>query len=264
MAKETFVHKYGEWAFVTGASSGIGKDFALELARTGFNLYLVARREDELSKLKKEIEEVYKVAVTYRAFDLSSTENVNTLITETKDINIGLIVLAAGFGSGGKFTELSLETELNQIDLNCRSVVQLTHHFANRFKLKQKGGIILFGSLVGFQGVAWASTYSATKAFIQSFAEGLYDEFKLIGIDILSVAPGPVNSGFGERAHMSMGLSQSPKGIAKFSLVCLGKKPTVRPGFLSKFLGYSLIVLPKRLRSLILKQIMSDMVFKKK
>lgn len=264
MAKQAFVNKYGQWALITGATSGIGEDFALELARKGFNLHLVARGENQLAKLKKEIEDAHKVAVTYHAFDLSIAENVEILISETKDLNIGLIILAAGFGSGGKFTELSLETELNQIDLNCRSVVQLTHQFANRFKQKQKGGIILFGSLVGFQGVAWASTYSATKAFIQSFAEGLYDEFKQIGIDILSVAPGPVNSGFGERAHMNMGLSQSPKGIAELSLVCLGKKTTVRPGFLSKFLGYSLIVLPRRLRSLILKQIMSDMVFKKK
>ena len=121
--------------------------------------------------------------------------------------------------------------------------------------------VILFGSLVGFQGVPWTSTYAATKAFVQSFAEGLYGEYKGKGNDILSVAPGPVKSGFGGRASMKMGMSQSPNGIAKKSLSALGNTATIRPGFLSKFLGYSLATAPRRIRSFILKQIMSSMVF---
>ncbi len=264
MSKEKFFNKYGGWALITGATSGIGKDFALELARKGFSLHIVARSKDSLIAMKKEIESKEKITVKYSALDLSMEENVKLLISETETLDIGLLVLAAGYGTGGKFTELPREPELNQIDLNCRSVVQLTHHFVNKFKQKQKGGIILFGSLVGFQGVAWASTYAATKAFIQSFAEGLYEELKSIGIDILSVAPGPIKSGFGERANMNMGMSQSPIGIANLSLASLGNQPTVRPGLLSKFLGYSLILLPRRLRSLILKQIMAEMVFNKK
>ncbi|MCG6149794.1 SDR family NAD(P)-dependent oxidoreductase [Leptospira levettii] len=125
----------------------------------------------------------------------------------------------------------------------------------------ERKGLILFGSLVGFQGVPWASTYAATKAFIQSFAEGLYWEYKKSGVDVISVAPGPVQSGFGERAGMLMGNAQETRGIAKKVLKNLGKSITIRPGFLSKFLGYSLILLPRYLRTLLLKQIMGKMVF---
>lgn len=90
---------------------------------------------------------------------------------------------------------------------------------------------------------------------------GLYGEYKGKGIDVLSVAPGPVSSGFGGRAGMKMGMSQSSEDIAKEALISLGKTDTVRPGFLSKFLGYSLSTAPRKLRSMILKQIMASMIF---
>lgn len=252
--------KYNSWALVTGASDGIGKDFATQLAKEGFSLYLVARGTEKLERVQNELKSKFGVQVRISAQDISKSKSVESLLEETKDIQFGIIVLSAGFGSGGAFESLPLDNELNMIDLNCRSVVQMSNAFIQKALGKSNLGLIVFGSLLGFQGVPWSSTYAATKAFVQSFAEGLYGEYKGKGIDVLSVAPGPVSTGFGGRASLKMGMSQSPEGIAKEALSALGKTDTIRPGFLSKFLGYSLATAPRKIRSMILKQIMASMI----
>jgi uncharacterized protein len=258
------ISKYGKWSLITGGSDGIGRDFSRQLASLGQNIIIVGRNENKLKNIKTEIEKQYKVEIITLSLDLSSYDQVNKLLIQTENIDIGLVILAAGYGSIGKFHTLDLNSELQMVDLNCRAIVHLSHAFTNRMKSKSKGALILFGSLVGFQGVAWTANYSASKAFVQSFAEGIRAELKSANIDVLSVAPGPVSSGFGERAGMKMGQAQSTKGIAKASLKALGNQTTIRPGFLSKFLGYSLIILPRNIRSFILKQIMSGMMESKK
>ena len=115
---------------------------------------------------------------------------------------------------------------------------------------------MLFSSLVAFQGTPFSATYSATKSFIQNFAEGLHVELKPLGVSVLAAAPGPVDSGFGQRAKIQWSFSSKPESIAKGILGALGKKVTVRPDFLSKFLGWSLLLLNRWLRVLAMKQIM--------
>jgi short-subunit dehydrogenase len=254
-----FKNKYGNWALITGASNGIGKDFVFEVAKREFNLILVARNKNKLNEIKNQLVKEYKIEVNILEADLSNSIEVKKVIANTQAIDVGLIILAAGFGTSGDFTNIPIEEELNMIDLNCRAVVELTHHYANKFKTKKKGGIVLFGSLVGFQGVARTANYAATKAFIQSFAEGIRTELLPYNVDVISCAPGPIKSGFGERAKMKMGKGQNPEGIANETLNALGKKMTVRPGMLSKILGYSLSTLPRFARTLILNKIMSDM-----
>ncbi len=261
-SKSKFLTKYGPYALITGATDGIGKDFVYELARQGFSLLLVGRRKEILESIRSDINKEFGVTVEHLSLDLSKQADLEILIKNLGSKDIGLAVLAAGFGSGGEFSKLPLDLELNMVDVNCKACVQLSHSLVNKFEGRKKSGIILFGSLVGFQGAPFSATYSATKAFMQSFAEALYHEVKPTGIDVLSVAPGPVSSGFGNRAGMKMSMSQSSQGIAKTCLAALGKQNTVRPGFLSKFLGYSLITLPRSIRTLIMKQIMTGMVQK--
>lgn len=256
--QKTSIKKYGQWAIITGASDGIGKAFAVELAARGFSLVLVARRHELLEQLGKELSGKHGIECKAISLDLSLPTATESLAAQTATLDVGLLVAAAGFGTSGPFVNVPLVDELSMIDVNCRVVVEQTHVFANRFKTRGRGGIILFSSLVGFQGVPRAANYAATKAFIQTLVEGLRYELRPEGIDILSVAPGPINSGFGARANMKMGNGGTPEIVAKESLKALGNKTTVRPGFLSKFLEFSL-TLPRPMRTWIMARVMAGM-----
>ncbi|WP_438702491.1 SDR family NAD(P)-dependent oxidoreductase [Tabrizicola sp.] len=145
------------------------------------------------------------------------------------------------------------------VDLNCRAVVELTHGIGQRMASARKGGIVLFGSLVGFQGAPGSATYAATKGFVQGFAEGLAVELRPLGISVLSVAPGLVGTGFAARAGMRMGQAETPETVARVALAALPNGGTVRPGFLAKLLGWSLGTMPRWGRVRVLGQIMKGM-----
>ena len=131
------------------------------------------------------------------------------------------------------------------LDVNCRAVVQLAHHFGGRFAEQRRGGLVLMSSLLAFQGVPLAAHYAATKAFIQTLAEGLRVELAPRGVDVIASAPGPIHSGFAARADMTMGLALGPDVVASETLSRLGLLGTCRPGWLSKLLELSLLFLPR-------------------
>jgi short-subunit dehydrogenase len=251
--------RYGPAALITGASDGIGRAFAGALAAQGFDLVLVARRETVLQALARDLARTHGIAVQVIAADLTAPGAVASLLDQTAGMPIGLVVAAAGFGSIGPFLEQSVATEANMVDLNCRSVVELTHGMGQRMVTDRRGGIILFSSLVGFQGAPLSATYAATKGFVQGFAEGLAVEMRPLGISVLSVAPGPVGTGFAARAGMQMGKAETPDTVARVALAALPGGGTVRPGFLAKFLGWSLGTMPRWARVRVLGQIMKGM-----
>ena len=257
--REQFQSRYGKWAVVTGASSGIGRAMVNEIAAKGLNLVLVARRQSELEQVAKYVSARYGVEARVLAGDLASTKTLTHIETETKDLDIGLLVAAAGFGTAGDFLNANLEAELAMLDVNCRAVMQLSLHFGKRLAERGRGGLILFGSLVGYQGTPHAAHYAATKAYVQSLAEALHVELAPKGVDVLSSAPGPVNSGFAMRADMKMGAAEKPETVAKATLNALGKNMTVTPGALSKLLTWSLMTAPRGLRVRIMGKIMGGM-----
>ncbi|MCG8374551.1 MAG: SDR family NAD(P)-dependent oxidoreductase [Balneolales bacterium] len=256
--RSNFQTKYGPWAVVTGASSGIGKELALRIAENGIHTILVARNTDRLTALKSQIRERYNVKAEIVTADLADN-GVQEVITSVRGKDIGLFVGAAGFGTSGLLLENSIHEELNMLDVNCSALLALTHHFAQAFSLKKRGGIILLSSIVAFQGVPYATNYAATKAYVQSLAEGLYHELKLHHVDVLAAAPGPVITGFGERANMQMGNALKPEAIALPILKALGKKRTVLPGLLTKILTYSLKTVPRWGKTRIMMQVMKGM-----
>jgi len=132
--------------------------------------------------------------------------------------------------------------------VNCAAVLQMSHHFAPLLATKKKGGIIFVSSIVGFQGSPYTTHYAATKAYVQSLGEGLADEMRGTGVDILIAAPGPVKTGFGGTARMDMGDAQNVKTVALSITRALGKKRIVYPGWLSKLLAHSLQTLPRFLK----------------
>jgi short-subunit dehydrogenase len=256
--KKRLFTQYGPWAVVTGASSGIGLELARQLAGAGFNIIINGRDEEKLIALKTEITSTHTVEVVTVAADLSIEPGIQSIIDATKDLDIGLLIHSAGFGTSGLFAELNPEQEINMLRVNVEAVISLTHHFIQRCKQKRKAGIVFLSSLVAFQGVPYSANYAATKAYIQSFAEALSVELQGFSIDVLAVAPGPVNSGFGARADMKMGKALLPSQIGVPILQALGRKTTVVPGTLSKILVYSLRTVPRWLKIRIMHKVMHD------
>ena len=254
-----FASKYGPWALVTGASDGIGRSFAIELAKSGIHVVLVARRLAELERIADSLRTTYGVQCQVVPADLSSNEGIAQVIDGMKDFDVGLVVCAAGFGTAGPFLHGNLANELDMIQVNCSALTSIAWTMGNRLIERGKGGIILLSSIVAFQGVARSAHYAATKAYVQTLAEGLRIEWKRHGVDVLSVAPGPVNTGFAARSNLTMGNAASPSVIAAQSLRALGKQWTVRPGWLSKLLGHSLAMTPRFIRIRIMALVMGGM-----
>lgn len=244
------------WALVTGASDGIGRAFALELAATGYRCVLVARRAVQLQTLA---DQIGRDRCLVLAEDLADPSAISRICEATADLRIDLLIAAAGFGTSGPFLDGDARLELEMVDVNCRAVTALVHVFGRRMVARGHGGIVLFSSLVAFQGVPRSANYAATKAYIQTLAEGLRPELKPLGVDVLSVAPGPIASGFAARAGLTLGLSQKPEVVARQSLAALGEKTTVRPGWLSKLLIGALSTLPRSGRTWVMARIMAGM-----
>jgi short-subunit dehydrogenase len=254
-----FVEKYGPWAVVTGASDGIGQAFARELAAQGLNLVLVARRKDRLVALAEQLASEFKVDVRIQPTDLSCRSSAFDFLSSTADLEVGLLVAAAGFGSAGSALLGDDRTEADLVAVNCGAVLQQCLYYSRRMAKRRRGGMILLSSVVAFQGTPYSANYAASKAYVQTLAEGLGEELKAKGVDVLSVAPGPIASGFAARADMNLGQTMTPEVVARVSLAALGKQRTVRPGWLSKLLGWGLSTAPRPLRVQIIGRIMQGM-----
>jgi uncharacterized protein len=188
---------------VTGASSGIGEVFARKLAARGRNVLLVARSEDKLITLCNELGRSNSIRAQHVALDLSQPESAARLVEETekRGLVVEMLVNNAGFGSFGDFTKLELERELNMIDLNVRSLVDITYRFLGPMRQRKQGAIINVASTAGFQAVPFMATYAATKAFVLSFSEALWEENRPHGIKVMALCPGVTETNFFEAAR---------------------------------------------------------------
>ncbi len=239
MNKLEFKEKYGSWAIVTGATNGIGRAFVEELILLKFNIVIIGRNQDALSELSKKIEK-NNLKSSPLNLDLSLPSSLDKIFEVTDKLNVGLIVLSAGFGNYGDFVDNNLSDNCKMIDLHCKSRMKMCHHYANLFKNQKRGGIINLSSIVAYQGTMRAANYSAVNAFLQNFNEGISMELKKYSVDVLSVCPGPVNTGFEKTAKMKFLISSSAKTVANAAIKSLGRKSTVFPGILAKVLHYSL------------------------
>ncbi len=253
------LHRYGPYALVTGATSGIGREIAVQLAEAGFHLVLAARREPELRELAAAMAAERPVDVRVLPVDLARPEGADALAAATAGLDVGLYVAAAGFGTSGPFLDNAVEDELDMLRVNCAAVLASTHVLGRRMVARGGGGIVLFSSVVGFQGTPNAAHYAATKAWVQTLAEALYVELRPLGVDVLATAPGPTASGFAARAGMAMGRALAPRDVARATLDTLGRRPTALPGLLSLVLRGSLAPLPRRARVRIMGSVMAGM-----
>lgn len=257
--KKRLKQKYGPWAIITGASSGIGLELAERLAESGLNLVINARHLNKLKEVEKKLKVNYGIEVIIIDGDVSETACIENIIRSTKDLNTGLLVVSAGYGTSGLFIDSSLHAEINMLRVNAEALLSITHYYSQRFAQQKRGGIILMSSMVAFQGVPYSANYAATKAYVQSLAEALAVELKPYGIDVLAAAPGPVGSGFGQRSNMKMSATLKPSQVGVPILKALGKKTTVLPGLLTKILVYSLRTVPRWGKVRIMEKVMGGM-----
>ena len=183
---------------ITGASTGLGEAFARQLAGQGADLVLVARSEDPLNRLADKLRKDAKVQVTVLPADLSSADVVDALIAEinSRGLKIDMLVNNAGIGVFEDFLATSLAKQVQQVDLNIRALVSLTHAFAPGMVAAGRGGIINLASTAAFQPLAGANVYAASKAFVLFFSEALALELQETGVKVTAACPGPVATQF--------------------------------------------------------------------
>lgn len=256
----------GKWALVTGASAGLGEQIALDLAASGANLVLTARRTDRLEALADDIHSQYSVETRVIPADLSLPETPQQLYdaTEAAGLPIDILINNAGFGFLGKFQTGTPEWDRQMVTVNCAAVVHLTHLFLPRMIERRRGFIMMLASAASFQPIPYMSTYAATKAFDRFLGEALDAEVRQYGIRVSSLCPGPTESEFGQVAGMNSSAFrrvQPAQPVVRRGLLDLaGGKPTSYPPgsgafffFLERFLPRTLVtrVLERGLRSAI-------------
>jgi len=189
---------------ITGASSGIGEEFARRLAAEKHDLVLVARNERKLHELCDELMLEHKIMAHYVALDLTDADADARLFEETErhGFRVDWLINNAGFGSYGDFSRLDPNRELGMIDLNIRSLVALTHRYLQGMRERRRGQIVNVSSAAGFQPIPFMTTYAATKAFVNSFSEALSAEVQPYGIKVLALCPGSTKTNFQAAANM--------------------------------------------------------------
>ena len=190
-------------ALVTGASSGIGEEFARQLALRGHDVVLVARRRDRLDTLAGTLSAVHGVMAEVVPADLTTQRGIAVVEKRIGAGDVDLLVNNAGVGSVGEFAGLPLEREIEQVDLNVRALLRLTHAALRAMLANKRGAIINVASMAGFQPVPYNATYAATKAFVLNFSEALHEEAKPHHITVTCLCPGPVRTEFQEVAGIN-------------------------------------------------------------
>ena len=187
---------------VTGASSGIGSEIARELARRGFGLTLVARREERLRELAVELTAEHGVHADPVSCDVTSEDDRRKLVTSIDDrgVTVDVLVNNAGFGSAGRFWELDSDKELSMVRTNVEAVVAFCGTYIPRMVNRGRGAILNVASVAGFQPVPRQATYAASKAFVVSFTDALHTELNDTGVTATALCPGPVPTEFSDIA----------------------------------------------------------------
>jgi len=243
LTKGEFLKRYGPWAVVAGASEGLGAQFAEQLARRGLNLVLVARRAELLQALAERLRRDFSIEVVELPLDLASPYAPAQIVRATAALDVGLLVYNAAFSSVGAFLDCPVEEHLKEIDTNVKTPLLLVHAFGLRFVNRRSGGVLLMSSLSAFQGSAIIANYAATKAYSLMLGEGLWEEWRELGVDVLVClgsaikTPGYLASR-PRRAFSFAAPASEPRDVAAAALNALGQNPTVTPGVLNRLSSF--------------------------
>jgi hypothetical protein len=231
---------YGPWALIAGASSGLGAEFAAQLAAVGLNVILVARRAEPLEELAATLRSTHGVEVRTASIDLAAPDLQERARACAEGLEIGLLVYNAAYSCIGPFLGQSLDDKLRILDVNCRGPLVLAHEFGNAMAARRRGGIILMSSMAGIQGAPMIATYGATKAFDRVLAEGLWEELGAHGVDVIACCAGATRTPTYE-ASKPVGqppLIMESGPVVTETLAALGKTPSFIPGMANRAAGF--------------------------
>lgn len=246
-----FVEKYGPWALVTGASAGIGEEYARQLASYGMNLVLVARRKEKLTTLADNLKRQHNVQVRVTSADLSQADFMDDIRPVTNDIEIGLLVNNAGVYFIGDFLDFPVEKQVAMLNVNARAPMILSHEFAQKMRQRGHGGMIIVSSTVSGTGAPHNANYAAMKTYDLVFGEGLQYELKKSGVDVQVLMPGGTRTEGSDimmknaPSFMDMMMMDSTPVVAT-SLKNLGRKSIVIPGMMNKMMTFMAVRLMPR------------------
>jgi short-subunit dehydrogenase len=186
--------RYGRWALIAGASAGLGAAFAAEAARAGFDVVLLARRQAVLDDTAAGIRREFGVETRAIVADLADPDIGSIVERETADLDVGVLVYNAAAEPEGRFLDVSLEEHRVNIAVNCWTPTVLAHQFGTQMKQRARGAIVLVSSMAALQGIKMFATYGAAKAYELILGEGLWDEFRDHGVDVVSYVVGATAS----------------------------------------------------------------------
>lgn len=243
-------------ALITGASAGIGLELARRFAAGGYALALTARRADELARIADDLKAKYGVPVHVFPLDLADSGGPAALYERVTaaGLSIDVLVNNAGFGTLGPFLDTELETELAMIRLNVSALVELCGRFVPAMKARGSGRVLNVASTAAFQPGPFMAIYYATKAFVLSFSEALWDELNGSGVTVTCLCPGPTRTEFADRAGMNETnlfsgpnvMAVGPVADAAYRATLKGKRLVI-PGVWNKVLVFAVRFAPRRM-----------------
>eukprot|EP01100_Stratorugosa_tubuloviscum_P005851 TRINITY_DN2575_c2_g1_i1.p1 TRINITY_DN2575_c2_g1~~TRINITY_DN2575_c2_g1_i1.p1 ORF type:complete len:298 (+),score=132.49 TRINITY_DN2575_c2_g1_i1:63-956(+) len=270
--KKLNLNKYGSWALITGASSGLGKEFAIAIAKHGVNCILVGRNIEQLELVSQQLKQQASIQTQCIQIDLSTNEGIANLIEEIKRLDIAILVNNAGRGYVGHMYTQSTQILQQLVTLNCTAPVALTSAILPKMYEKRKGAIIFVSSTSAFQPIPLHAVYSASKSFISQLGIALWDECSQAsktGIDIVTVEPGTIidtqfRTSSGTQPHGGI----KAQKVVQAALTALALKDhSIIPGCFDKLRAIIVSLLPrafvaslarKRTQRLIINQIKSN------
>lgn len=247
--------QYAErWALITGASSGIGAEFARRLAARGMHLVLTARRREPMEELAAELHTRHGTHAEIIAGDLSEPEQAQRLLDEiaARGISIELLVNNAGFGIVADSADVEADNVMEMVRLNIGALTELTYRVLPGMLERGHGAIINLSSLAGFQPVAYMAAYAASKAYVLHLSEALWAEVRDRGVTVMAVCPGVTRTSFfdvaGAPGWLRKYRAQSPEQVVKASLKALEKgRQYVVPGWRNFLLSLRARFAPRKL-----------------
>ena len=250
---EAFTERYGPVALVTGASSGIGKAFAEELAARGLDLVLVARRIDRLNELTIRLSREHGVKAQALQIDLAQPDAAQRIFDATTELDVGLVVSNAGFSMKGDHAANDPVAMTDMLMVNCHAPLQLSRSFIPQLRRRAKAGrggaIILTSSIEGLIGCPYSAAYSATKALVKSLGEGLWGELQPDGVDVLTLCPGATESEAAANSGIDITKLQNvmkAEDVVQLTLDNIRNGPTFISSEHYKAMFEALLALPRR------------------